>query len=301
MNVYRSLFVFTMCATASVMFAGCAREDVGVADDAREPVVSEAKDAEAAEKAGEAKDAGKAVEAAEAAEAVSDDDEITDDTVVAEVEGEKLTYGEAMKTIKRVLVARGAAPEQVDMLATQMAAIALPEIAEGFVGSALLKSEAVKRGFGVAAADIDEAVSNIVANLPEDMTFDDFIEKQGLTQEEARKGISDELTINKLVEDITKAVEIDEEAVTKFYEENERFFERPEQVEASHILVKIDEADATNETAKAAARAKAESIRAQILDGTNFAELAAIHSDCPSKLQGGNLGFFTFIHNYFFK
>ena len=79
-----------------------------------------------------------------------------------------------------------------------------------------------------------------------------------------------------------------EEAVAKFYEENARYFEKPEQVEASHILIKLDAADATNETAKAAAKAKAESLRAQVLAGTNFAELAAIHSDCPSKANGGS-------------
>ncbi len=266
MNVYKSLFFCAICATASVLAAGCADKDKGEG----------------------AADAGKP----EAAKATPADVEVSDDTVVAEVDGDKLTYGEAIKTIKRVLGARGEPADQLDMTVKQMAPMALPQIAEQFVATALLKAEAAKKGFKATMADIDEAVSNIVANLPEDMSFEDILDKQGLSLEDARKEISEGLAINKLIDDVTKELKAGEEAISKFYEENARYFEKPEQVEASHILIKLDGADATNETAKAAAKAKAESLRAQILAGTNFAELAAIHSDCPSKAQGGSLGFF---------
>ena len=267
MNASKSLFICAMCAAASVFIAGCGDKNKGTAD------------------------AGKP-EAAKAAEAAPADVEVTDDTVVAEVNGDKLTYAEAMKTVKRMLGAQGAPADQLDMIAKQMAPRALPQIAEQFVSTALLKAEAAKKGFQATAADIDEAISNTVARLPEDMTFADVLEKMNITLDEARKEMSDGLAINKLIEDVTKELKAGEEAIAKFYEENARYFEKPEQVEASHILIKLDAADATNETAKAAAKAKAESLRAQILAGTNFAELAAIHSDCPSKAQGGSLGSF---------
>jgi peptidyl-prolyl cis-trans isomerase C len=91
---------------------------------------------------------------------------------------------------------------------------------------------------------------------------------------------------------VTKDIEVAEDAIKKFYDENAKYFEQPEQVEASHILIKLNPEDATNETAKAAAKTKAEGLRAQILAGTNFADLAAAHSDCPSSAQGGSLGYF---------
>ncbi len=271
MNASKSLFLCAcaMCATASVLVAGCGDKNNG--EGAADTGMPEAEKSE---------------------EAAPPDAEVSDETVVAEVDGDKLTYGEAMKTVKRILSSRGAPADQVDMIAKQIASQALPEITEKFVSTALLKAEAARKGFKATAADIDEAVSNIVASLPENMTFDDVLAKMSLTLEEARKEVSDSLAINKLIEDVTKGITAGEEAIAKFYEENARYFEKPEQIEASHILIKLDEADATNETAKAAAKAKAESLRAQILAGTNFAELAAIHSDCPSKAQGGNLGSF---------
>ena len=266
MTATKSLFLCALCATASVLVVGCGdkNKDKGTTNDGK----------------------------SEASEAALADIEVTDETVVAEVNGEKLTYGEAMKTVKRMLGAQGAPADQLDMIAKQMAPRALPQVAEQFVSTTLLKAEAAKRGFTATAADIEEAISNVVTRLPEDMTFADVLEKMGLTLDEARKEMSEGLSINKLIEEVTKDVKAGEEAIAKFYEENARYFEKPEQVEASHILIKVDAADATNETAKAAAKAKAESLRAQILAGTNFAELAAIHSDCPSKAQGGSLGSF---------
>jgi peptidyl-prolyl cis-trans isomerase C len=76
----------------------------------------------------------------------------------------------------------------------------------------------------------------------------------------------------------------------KFYDENPGQFERPEQVQASHILVKV-EAGAT-EDAKAEAKKEAEEILKKVKAGGDFAALAKEHSDCPSSAQGGDLGLF---------
>ena len=266
MKVTKSMFVCALCAGAALM-AGCGGEN---------------KEKDAAKD-----DAGVTKE-----EAVGEGVAVTDETIVASVDDEKLTYGEAIKTIKRALSAQGAPADQVEMIAKQYAHQAIPEIAERFVTSTLLKAEAAKRGFSATAADVDEAISNMVSRLPGGTKIEDMLDRMGLTMEEARKEISDGLTINKLIDDVTKDIEVAEDAIKKFYEENAKFFEQPEQVEASHILVKLDPADATNETAKAAAKAKAEGLRAQVLAGTNFADLAAAHSDCPSSAQGGSLGYF---------
>jgi len=50
-------------------------------------------------------------------------------------------------------------------------------------------------------------------------------------------------------------------------------------VKVSHILVEK--------------KSEAEKILKQLKEGADFAELARKHSTCPSKKNGGNLGFFT--------
>jgi len=69
-------------------------------------------------------------------------------------------------------------------------------------------------------------------------------------------------------------------------------FSHPEQARARHILIGVVENASDKE--KADAKAKADSILAQLKQGGDFAKLASQYSDDPgSKHNGGDLGFFT--------
>ena len=74
--------------------------------------------------------------------------------------------------------------------------------------------------------------------------------------------------------------------------------DRPEEVQASHILISYkgaDRADADISRSKEEAKAEAERIRNLIVDdGKDFAEMAKEHSDGPSSTKGGDLGKFKF-------
>ena len=74
--------------------------------------------------------------------------------------------------------------------------------------------------------------------------------------------------------------------------------EKPEEVQASHILISYkgaDRADAEISRSKEEAKAEAERIRKLIVDdGKDFAEMAKEHSDGPSSSKGGDLGKFKF-------
>jgi parvulin-like peptidyl-prolyl isomerase len=61
-------------------------------------------------------------------------------------------------------------------------------------------------------------------------------------------------------------------------------------VSARHILLATRN---MGDAAKAAKRNIAERIRKQLIDGADFADMAAKHSDCPSKQKGGDLGTFN--------
>ncbi len=88
--------------------------------------------------------------------------------------------------------------------------------------------------------------------------------------------------------------DVTEDEAKKYYEQNPKRFEMPEQIRASHILIKFDAADsgADPNEAKAKARAKMEGLLKQIKEGADFAELAKANSVCPSAPSGGDLGFF---------
>lgn len=75
-----------------------------------------------------------------------------------------------------------------------------------------------------------------------------------------------------------KSVTINEIEAKKFYNENKNIFHEPESVKASHILVQ-DEATANK-------------IIEEIAEGKKFEDAAKEYSICPSKANGGDLGFF---------
>jgi len=151
----------------------------------------------------------------------------------------------------------------------------------------------------VAEEDINDHIKAMAA--AEKLSMEDMkalIEASGQSFEQWRQQMQFEkrLAYQKLFESrFDDRVNITEEDAQKHYSENQQRFETPEQVKASHILIKPDTSDPNVEPAlaKAAAKAKAEDLLKQIKDGADFAELAEANSDCPSSARGGDLGFFS--------
>jgi parvulin-like peptidyl-prolyl isomerase len=108
--------------------------------------------------------------------------------------------------------------------------------------------------------------------------------------------MSDQLLKLMYRKEISEQVQLTDGEIEKYYNENkEELFKIPEQVKASHILVRIEVDSISHDTAQAQKKAKqkAESIYQQVKAGADFGELAKEYSQDPgSKDRGGNLGFF---------
>lgn len=108
--------------------------------------------------------------------------------------------------------------------------------------------------------------------LDSDMENDpDYIEQIQL--------IEKDVLIQVGVKSIMADVDITEEEVKKYYEDNSQMFKNEETVSAKHILVDSLE--------------QIQEIKAEITNGISFEEAAQKHSKCPSAGQGGSLGSFT--------
>ena len=210
--------------------------------------------------------------------------------VLVTVDGQSLTYGEADVMLRRMLASQGAPAEQMDEILQQMGPSMRGRIVEQFVGSTLLKNEAVARKFEISDAEVESALSNLTTRLPPGTDLQTALTRMGLTMEQVRKDIRDNERIRKLYESETaKVPAASEEEITAFYNENAEQFSKGEEIEARHILIGARDAD---DAKKAEAKAKAEGLRKQLVEGADFAALAAANSDCPSKAEGGSLGSF---------
>lgn len=103
-----------------------------------------------------------------------------------------------------------------------------------------------------------------------------------------RREAEEEALIRSVVEQEVTVPEPDEDACRRYYEQNRTAFRSPAIYEAAHILfaARRDDAEAF---ARAGAAASAV-LYVLECDPGRFADLAKLHSACPSAAQGGNLG-----------
>lgn len=85
-------------------------------------------------------------------------------------------------------------------------------------------------------------------------------------------------------------VSLPDSDIKDYFESNPGEFDTPKTVEASHVLIKVDQ-NANPELVEKA-REKALSVQKLAKEGKNFAELAKQFSDDPGGKNGGNLGTF---------
>lgn len=101
-------------------------------------------------------------------------------------------------------------------------------------------------------------------------------------------GATEDERIANLIGEEVRVPEPTDEEIARYYRRNSLQFTSPALYRAAHIFFP---ARVSNEAASAEAKAKAEAILAEVeSDPPRFAELAAAHSACSSKEQGGSLG-----------
>jgi peptidyl-prolyl cis-trans isomerase C len=93
-----------------------------------------------------------------------------------------------------------------------------------------------------------------------------------------------------LDQEIISKIKIKEDEAKAFFDANSAQFDQKEKVRARHILMKVEKS--ADEKTKAQARKKLVDIQKKIMSGEDFAEMAKQHSQGPSNVKGGDLGYF---------
>ena len=211
--------------------------------------------------------------------------------VLAEVDGKKITQGEVDEEVENMMkrARRKLPPERLAQMKGQFAMQAV----DNLIMKSLLLNAIEKDGVQVSDEEVSVEFEKIKTQLPEGMTLEQFLQNNNMTEAEIRETIKLEMTVNKLITQHTddKITPPTDEEVTNFFEENKERFATPETVTAKHILIACKPTE--DEAVKKEKLDKAEKIRAELLAGGDFAELAKENSDCPSKERGGNLGSFS--------
>lgn len=120
------------------------------------------------------------------------------------------------------------------------------------------KQEAL--GVYLVPEDFQFVFASIINQLGGETGYINYLAQVGITDQEFREQLEFELTVNLLAYEETT---VTPEQVIEFFLQNEEYFNQPEMVRASHILVKTE--------------AEADQLLEQLKNGADFAELAAQH------------------------
>lgn len=206
--------------------------------------------------------------------------------IAAKVNGETISYEE----LDNEFLARTRVPyERVkdNPQAQQIRKQLLDQLIDGV----LLVQEAKRQQLTVAPEVVEERFQNIQARFPSVEAFNQALSSRGLTAEELKRDIQDGLLRQEIInKEIISKVSTSPDEMKTFFQSHKEDYVQPEEVKASHILIRV-EPNASPEDEK-----KAQELASSILDkakkGEDFSALARQYSEDSSKEQGGDLGYF---------
>ncbi|MCX5645279.1 MAG: peptidylprolyl isomerase [Phycisphaerae bacterium] len=221
-----------------------------------------------------------------------------EDKVAVTVNGSPIMESQVQRYLDleyKPLLAKYAA--QAPQLAAQQEKVFRENITQNLITRQLLEEQAKLAGIQVTPEELTAEMTTQLSSLNPPRTIEEYkkaVEEQGGDFDGIKRILTDRLKYHKLFESkfasTTKPTEAD---AKKYYDENTKEFQVPEQVRASHILIRPTDPNTDPNQAKAQAKAKAEDLLKKVKGGADFATVAKENSDCPSKAQGGDLGLFT--------
>lgn len=165
------------------------------------------------------------------------------------------------------------------------------KILENFIDRELLYQASQKNGIKVDEAEVNEQLIALKKRFPSEAEFNKALSERNISEATITSQLERNIAIKEFIDKqfVQKITITDKESKT-YYESNPDLFKQPEQVRASHILIKVD--PKADDAKKAEARNKIEEIQKKLQKGEDFSALAKEFSQGPSNVKGGDLGYF---------
>ncbi len=206
--------------------------------------------------------------------------------VVAVVNGSEITLDDFTRELLRV--ERFALNTGKPLTCRQITRLRT-EVVEAMIRQELLYQES-RKSVKVSDGEIDAQVKKLKEQYASEADFTNALGVLKMSPASFRAQVGRSLAVAKLVETRFAAkAEVTDTEIRAYYDRNRDSFRQPEQVRASHILIKADPQG--DEAKKAAARKKIGEILDKVRQGQDFASLARTYSEDPSGAKGGDLGY----------
>lgn len=205
--------------------------------------------------------------------------------VIANVNGKVIVGSDLEKEVQNLQMqaSRRMPPEQIAQMLPRIQQQAVMDL----VNKQLLVEAVASRKITVGDDEIKKAIDDLLKNAPPGQTLEDALKQANMTMKQFTQQMAEGLSIQKLMNEEMKNVNVTDEDLKKYYEKNPDQFKRPETVSARHILIKSDAGD--DAAKKESAKKKADGVRARLVKGEDFAKVCAEVSDDPGSKNNGGL------------
>lgn len=214
---------------------------------------------------------------------------------VANYEGGEITEGEVQEQMNLLAQQTGqgeikpGSPQYDQALQQVMPQLVTVEMARAYAQdeNISVSEQEIDKGVDQQMEQIKSQVAQQAAsqgqNLGKEEAFEQALKQANLTEDklrsDIREQIPDSLLLQKVQKDVVSGVQVSDQEVKDFYEQNESQFAQDETRCTRHILFNKDQEQ------------KAEGVKAQLENGGDFASLAKENSQDPGSAdKGGDLG-----------
>jgi len=142
----------------------------------------------------------------------------------------------------------------------------------------------------ISEYEMERALSEVRQRFESEQEFEDHLTAQSMTLESIKAALFRQCKVDAVMEKIaSRTPKISEVEVGIFYHSHREKFNLPERRHARHILISInpDYPENTREKGLERIQAIAETLKRK---PHKFADLALKNSECPTAMNGGNLG-----------
>lgn len=161
---------------------------------------------------------------------------------------------------------------------------------KGYALESLVLASPEAEGLVLAEAQLDAAIQAVAARYGSREEFHDDLQSNGLHEEGLRKALRRELLFDAVMQRVAAdSAEVNELDLRLYYEMHHERFQTPQARTASHLLITVnpDYAENTRQAAGERMRQISEKLAGR---GNRFAIFAKRYSECPTAMQGGELG-----------
>ncbi|EKQ55980.1 MULTISPECIES: peptidylprolyl isomerase [unclassified Clostridium] len=225
--------------------------------------------------------------------------EAIQNTVLATVGNEKITKGDLDKQIGPQLKQQFGDDYETNDKVKDQVKQAKKQGLDSLVTQKVLLQEATILNLKPSDDDlnkkVDDQINQYKTQYPEEGQFESVLQQNGLTEDQLRSMLKDQLVMQAVQDNILKDVAVTDDEVQTYYNENkDSKYTQGAGATASHILIAEKASDGTTVDFDASLK-KANDIKSKLDAGADFATLAKENSADPgSKDKGGSLGFVAY-------